>query len=49
MGKLRRMAQVLHGETYPFLGFYCREDVATFVAALQEAAGTVLPPRSAQP
>jgi hypothetical protein len=41
-GKLRRIAQGLHGETYPFLEFYCRQDVATFVAALQEAADTVL-------
>jgi len=42
-GKLRRIAHVLHGETYPFLEFYCREDVTAFVAALQEAANTVLP------
>ncbi len=42
-GKLRRVAQVLRGETYPFLEFYCRKDVAAFVAALEEIADTVLP------
>ena len=41
-GKLRRIAHALHGETYPFLEFYCREDVAAFTEALHEAADRVL-------
>src|SRR5437868_5631266 len=41
--KLRRIAYALRGETCPFLEFYSHEDVAAFVAALQEAADTVLP------
>jgi hypothetical protein len=42
-GKLRRIAHALRGETYRFLEFHCREDVAAFVAAIREAADTVLP------
>jgi hypothetical protein len=43
-GKIRRIARVLHGETYPFLEFHTSQDVAAFLAAVQEAADTVLPP-----
>jgi hypothetical protein len=42
-GKVRRILAVLRGETYPFLEFYCREDVDALTAALQEAADAVLP------
>ena len=42
-GKFRRILAVLHGETYPFVEFYRREDVDAFTAALQEAADAVVP------
>ena len=42
-GKFRRILSVLHGEMYPFLEFYRREDVDAFTTALQEAADFVLP------
>ena len=41
--KFRRILAVLHGETYPFLEFYCREDVDAFSMTLREAADAVLP------
>jgi hypothetical protein len=41
--KFRRILAVWHGETYPFLEFYCREDVDAFSMALREAADAVLP------
>jgi hypothetical protein len=41
--KFRRILAVWHGETYPFLEFYRREDVDAFSMALREAADAVLP------
>lgn len=48
-GKLRRIAQVLHAETYPFLEFYCREDVAAVVVPSRSQPMRHCLPRSAAP